>query len=398
MNIVNINSNSTLAINTKAYVDSSGGSITLTLPEPTADTLVVVIDATRSWEANPITIDLQSGSTSNIQGAASVILSSAGSYFEFYYSLDIDSWIYVFEENLSSDTVNSVAVLGTNMSANIQNNKLNIVSDFDTTGATNGSLIVYDGTNWIDKTLNSSDIGITNTASEIQLSVNKGSLTETNSTVLSITNGTDSMLSNVDIEVQQANTTTSGYLSSTDWNTFNNKGDAIVSGTSILEIISSVLKFTGQAANTFLAGPVSGPDQLPVFRSLDLSDFYSTLFDGVFTNGAIPVYNGLKFAAVSGFTWLSNKLTVPGKLSVEEFQVDETAETMGLAVLGAQGRVIVNTSKVSTNSRIFLSTITGIGNTRNVYIHNINPGVSFTIRSASMNDRSEVAWHIINPA
>ncbi|PIP94057.1 MAG: hypothetical protein COW78_12075 [Bdellovibrio sp. CG22_combo_CG10-13_8_21_14_all_39_27] len=52
----------------------------------------------------------------------------------------------------------------------------------------------------------------------------KGNLTEATSSVLTITSGTSAVIgAGTSIEVKQANTTTSGYLSSTDWNTFNNK-------------------------------------------------------------------------------------------------------------------------------------------------------------------------------
>ncbi len=52
----------------------------------------------------------------------------------------------------------------------------------------------------------------------------KGNLTEATSSVLTITSGTNAIIgTGTTIEVKQANTTTSGYLTNTDWNTFNNK-------------------------------------------------------------------------------------------------------------------------------------------------------------------------------
>ena len=57
----------------------------------------------------------------------------------------------------------------------------------------------------------------------------KGNLTETASSVLTITNGTNAVIgSGTTIKVSQASGTTSGYLSSTDWTTFNNKGNGTV--------------------------------------------------------------------------------------------------------------------------------------------------------------------------
>lgn len=58
-------------------------------------------------------------------------------------------------------------------------------------------------------------------------------LTETGSSILTITGGTGSVIgSGATIQVGQATTSTSGYLSSTDWNTFNNKLTDLVNDTS----------------------------------------------------------------------------------------------------------------------------------------------------------------------
>jgi hypothetical protein len=56
--------------------------------------------------------------------------------------------------------------------------------------------------------------------------VTKGNLTELTSSILTIGNGTSAVIgSGTTITVQQADATHAGYLSSTDWNTFNNKSD-----------------------------------------------------------------------------------------------------------------------------------------------------------------------------
>jgi len=55
-------------------------------------------------------------------------------------------------------------------------------------------------------------------------SFTNGNLTETGSGILTITGGTGSVIgSGTSIQVKQATTSQSGYLSNTDWNTFNNK-------------------------------------------------------------------------------------------------------------------------------------------------------------------------------
>jgi hypothetical protein len=61
-----------------------------------------------------------------------------------------------------------------------------------------------------------------------QDAITKGNLTEATSSVLTITGGTASVIgSGTAIQVKQANTSQSGYLSSADWNTFNAKTKAI---------------------------------------------------------------------------------------------------------------------------------------------------------------------------
>jgi hypothetical protein len=53
------------------------------------------------------------------------------------------------------------------------------------------------------------------------------SLTEDTSSVLTITGGANALLNPTKIEVKKATTSQSGYLSNTDWNTFNNKQNAL---------------------------------------------------------------------------------------------------------------------------------------------------------------------------
>lgn len=75
--------------------------------------------------------------------------------------------------------------------------------------------------------------------------VTKGNLTESTSSVLTITGGSSSVIgSGVTIQVKQSSSTVSGYLSSTDWSTFNSKEPALTKG-NLTESTSSVLTITG---------------------------------------------------------------------------------------------------------------------------------------------------------
>jgi len=73
-----------------------------------------------------------------------------------------------------------------------------------------------------------------------------GTLSENVSSILTIT-GSQSLLNNTTIQVSQANTSTSGYLGSTDWNTFNNKQNLVSSPVNGNILIDSV---TGQAIDS----------------------------------------------------------------------------------------------------------------------------------------------------
>jgi len=69
---------------------------------------------------------------------------------------------------------------------------------------------------------------------------------------------------------------------------------------------------------------------------------------------------------------------------------------MGLATLVA-GTVVVNTSAVAANSRIFLTTTVPNGTVGFLRVSARVAGVSFTILSSSGTDTSQVAWLLVEP-
>lgn len=97
------------------------------------------------------------------------------------------------------------------------------------------------------------------------------------------------------ISITQANTTTNGYLSSIDWNTFNNKQST----------------FTLQAANSFYAAP-NGLSGTPIFRTILAADI-PTLNQSTTGNAATATLlqnartiNGVSFNGSSDITIPSN--------------------------------------------------------------------------------------------
>ncbi len=75
------------------------------------------------------------------------------------------------------------------------------------------------------------------------------------------------------------------------------------------------------------------------------------------------------------------------------------AARMGTATLSTGGTVVVATTAVTANSRIFITaeggTLTNLGF---LCVSDRTPGTSFTILSSNVLDTSGVAWMIVEPA
>lgn len=79
----------------------------------------------------------------------------------------------------------------------------------------------------------------------------KGNLTEATSSVLTISGGTNAVIgTGTSIQVKQANGSQSGFLATADWTTFNNKQNALVSGTNIKSINGSSILGSGDLVVT----------------------------------------------------------------------------------------------------------------------------------------------------
>ncbi len=101
-------------------------------------------------------------------------------------------------------------------------------------------------------------VGNTLNIPNYSFSITTGNLTEATSAVLTITGGTGAVVgAGTSIQVKQASSTQSGFLSSTDWSTFNGKQNA----------------FGNQDPNKVYAGPASGATAAaPTFRLLVSAD------------------------------------------------------------------------------------------------------------------------------
>lgn len=78
--------------------------------------------------------------------------------------------------------------------------------------------------------------------------------------------------------------------------------------------------------------------------------------------------------------------------------ISETGNaSMGIATLSS-GKAVINTNKVTANSRIFISDQGGsIANIGSLYISGKSAGNQFNISSTNILDGSDVAWQILEP-
>ncbi len=171
------------------------------------------------------------------------------------------------------------------------------VTSVATTAPITGGTIITTGTIGItqsgaaaDGYLSSTDW---NTFNSKEPALTKGNLTEATSSVLTITGGTGAVIgSGTTIQVSQATTTTSGFLSSTDWNTFNNKQGTIT------------LTTTGTTgAATFISNTLNIPNYADQFVgtvtsvNLTAGDRIEVSGGPITTSGSITVTHGTSSGA-----------------------------------------------------------------------------------------------------
>ena len=165
---------------------------------------------------------------------------------------------------------------GTIDTTNIANFSVKVRSLFSSTSPitySNGSIGITQASATTNGYLSSTDW---NTFNSKAGAITSGDLTETGSSILAITGGAGAVLgSGTTIQVNQANSTQSGFLSNTDWSTFNSKVS------------------TSRAINTTL--PLQGGGNLSANRTLSIADAAA---DGT-TKGA-ATFNPSDFNSGSG--------------------------------------------------------------------------------------------------
>lgn len=188
-----------------------------------------------------------------------------------------------------------------------------------------------------------------NTFNTKQAALTQGDLTETTSSILTISGGDSAVIgSGVTIEVTEAGSATAGYLSASNFNTFNAKQDALTQG-NLTETTSSILTITGGDSAVIGAGVT-----IEVVQS-------DSATSGYLSNTDWNTFND-KQAALSGLT--DNRLIkADGTTAIQSsgITVADNDDVSGIADLIITER-FANGGSVGSNAMLKLNgnTLTGV--------------------------------------
>lgn len=135
----------------------------------------------------------------------------------------------------------------------------------------------------------------------------KGNLTEATSSVLTISGGTNAVIgSGTSIQVKQASSLQSGFLSSTDWTTFNNKGSGTITSVTGTSPIASSGGTTPaiSIANALADGSTKGA---ATFNASDFNDNGSGLISLDYANGQSASGSNKGFLTSADWTTFNSK-------------------------------------------------------------------------------------------
>lgn len=141
--------------------------------------------------------------------------------------------------------------------------------------------ISYSGTVYTDSSIRALFSGtspITYNSTTGAIGITGANLTESTSSVLTITGGTGALLSAASIQVKQASGSQSGFLSSTDWTTFNNKQSALTNPVTGTGTSGYHAKFSGTST---IANSVIYDDGTSVGIGTTTPDTYSNIGTGI---------------------------------------------------------------------------------------------------------------------
>ena len=205
--------------------------------------------------------------------------------------------------------------------------------------------------------------------------------------------------------ITKANTTTDGYLSSTDWNTFNNKVGSITLNTPS-SVFSNPINFsisagtaTGtlslntQTANTVFAGPSSGLAATPTFRALVAADIPSLAGNYIQNQTTLQASSNFN---ISGNGVIGTNLTVTGKSTLSG-----VANTGTLTSSGGDVNININSNNATNlNTGTSTSNVTIGNSSNNILLPKFNTagGMIYTTAASGQiaSTGSNMKWDDVN--
>ena len=220
--------------------------------------------------------------------------------------------------------------------------------------------------------------------------ITQGNLTETTSSILTITGGSSAVIgSGTTIAVTQSSGTTDGYLSSTDWSTFNDKQDSITQG-NLTESTSSILTITGGTNAVIGSGTT-----IAVAQSSGTTDGYLSSTDWTtFNNKGIGDVSGSGTANQLTYWDGSSSITGSTKFTIDATVGDITAtgQIQGSDyILGGGGLNSLALTSVSGEA-ITITPALGV-NTGQIYISEApNDNIQITPDGTGKIDLDGLLW------
>ena len=216
-----------------------------------------------------------------------------------------------------------------------------------------------------------------------------GNLTESTSSVLTITGGTGSVIgSGTTIQVKQASSTQSGFLSSTDWTTFNSKQAALTNPVTGTGTTNYLPKFTGastignsivQDDGTYvgIGGTGSGTyGKLSVFGGISIKDDNNAKLEiGRYSSGAANSY--IKIGTNSASLRITN-----------------AADSADLVTFANSGNVGIGTS--SPNDKLVVQSSANVWAAK--FMANTTTNDAFGVQIFAGTTNNDTAFRILNAA
>jgi hypothetical protein len=206
--------------------------------------------------------------------------------------------------------------------------------------------------------------------------VTTGNLTETGSSILTITGGTGAVVgSGTTLQVKQASASQNGFLSSADWTTFNNKLSTVDT--------TNIASFSVKVRSLFGAGTGIGYNAAT----------------GVFSNTGVTSVNGNTGALTMDTTYISNFATKTRSLfsagtgityNAATGIISSTAASTGWQLLGNAGTVPANHFIGTTDAQPFITRTNNVERMRVDALGHVGIGVTNPANPLVVKDTLEI--------